>query len=520
MRRSISMIFLLGILCFMFEGCGAETMAGTSRDVDKSILLVENNDLILYNLGDETQYVIDDTYADGDISADLLSNHAYFSEDGYILAYYSQPGDTYQLNIVDWNEVCKNPENIEPLCIAENAELKFFQMTSSSIGYVADGKCFWYIVDEAQLEEIGIFDVANDYYAISDDGRSILIENAEGLQLYTYAEEKQLHKVYQNEETKLHHLTSDFSRILVSDQMWEQYWFLEYNGWQVSNEELTEEDRLSWGIEQGVDSTDYIGAQLRTDGSDYTSSRILNPDSPIVGRTKTEEAGVIQLFTDGLVPFDTSLQQLVGGGQTYDKTHSVFYVVDVSPKQGNKLYAYQLDKSLVVKETLVAERIKSWPIYDPGSGTVFYYELEEDETRTLCCVVDGDVEHPQRIIENAGFPVGQWKCIESGALQFDEGTGRVFCWLDRGEENIQHIGAMYEIKMNGTPTAECIADNTSVLSWGIQNGKLYYIGDYSDMGAGDLYVSNGTDVSIVKNDIQAVIVRSKHYSYYYKGMWW
>lgn len=523
MKKTIITILLIGMLCSSLCGCGTtgEQTDTVSKQSDSNmLLLIENNDLILYNQDDGSEYVIDDEYILGDASADLLSTRAYFSEDGDTLIYYSNPGDYYRLNILDWNTICKDPENIVPLLAVDRVELDGLQITSTSIGYVTNGNLHWYMINENCENNLGAFDYLNDYYYISEDGNSILIQNDTEIALCAY-DDMALHEAYQAKDVFVQAHSADLTEIVLATGLDREFHvtgtsLLEYDGWQATSSTLTEEDEISWGVATVHDtrllSTDRFGTS-RTDSSSFFSYKVTDPTHPVVGYSWNESEEVVELFTNGLVAFQTKLSGNFGE-QIFDPIHNLFYFIAGSPKKGWFLYAYSIEKNLIVEETQISDQIRTIA-FDPASGTLFFYETEEDDTYTLHCILDGNVLDPKKIIENAGYPFSQSVYTGNGALQFDESTGRIFCWTDNDYvDSVQHTGTIYEIVVDTDVNVEHIADQTNLISWGIQGSDLYYIGDCSDTFVGTLYRYDGKTKTAIKSGVQGIITASEHYAYY------
>lgn len=522
MKKVVVSILLLGILCSSLCGCGTtsdRTNTVSTQSNDDMLLLIQNNDLILFNQDEGTEYVIDDEYILGDASADLLSTRAYFSEDGNTLIYYSNPGDYYRLNILDWNEACANPENIVPVRAFDRVELDEFQITSESIGYVSYGNLHWYMISENENYELGTFDCLHDEYYISEDGNSILVDSDDTIHLYAY-DDASLHEAYQEADRFVYAYTADLTQIVLGTFLDFDFnvagtSLLEYDGWQATNNTLTDEQEISWGLATVYDTQLNSTSEYGRSRTDFcgSSNKVIDPTYPVIGWSWNESEEVTELFANGLVAFQTNLYGNFRN-KVFDPIHNLFYIDAGNPKKGFYLYVYSIEKNLIVEEIQISDQIQTMT-FDPATGTLFFYEEEEDDTYTLYCILDGNVLTPKKIIENAGYPFSQSGYTYNGALQFDEQTGRIFCWTDGPYDGgTQHTGAMYEITVDNDVTLEHIADQANLISWGIQGNDLYYIGDCSETFAGTLYRYDGETKTALKSGVQGIITNTEHYAYF------
>lgn len=555
--QRISYILMLAVILSTFAACGNPQATGdTIGSSDSMLLLVKNNALILYDTETSEEYVIDAAYTDDNTLASALCTRAQFSDDGEYVIYFSKPDDRYQLNIFDWADACVNPEDAVPTTIDYDVSLDNFQIAGDSIGYVSRSMLKWYSLEEQYGREIGYLE-GGEFY-ISETGELMLVhaygKNEDSITLFTFGAALGEYEIESGSDVSLLSYTTDLSEIVTWNDS--ELYLTKCDGATIIGSEtlLSQETLNEWGLNSPaipladantvcarpysadapttlllqdgeifplngqvqIYSTDKFRSENRSANRHYGSlyHELLNSDAPIIGFYCDDTESTEYIFTDDLTPFQTSLDGNFTDA-TYDPTHNILYWCAGSPKKGYSMYAYSIQNNRIVDETLISDKCKPYTMtFDSNSGTLFYFEKENDTDTgyTLHCILDGSISAPHQILSNVGSPLSQHTLTANGALQFEDGTGRVFCWTDVDED--LNTGTMYEIEIGKTPVTAKIGEHTSYMTYGTGADGLYYIGSYFQPYGGTLYRADGNSVTEVLPNVQGIIPTHTHHSNY------
>ena len=548
-KRVIAILICLSCIAGL-SACGKEAGLEESPDTDSWMLLVENDDLVLYNTETEAEFVIDTEFYqngndDASISAVSLSTLIKFTEDGRYFCYFSESGSACQLKAYDWTALCNDPGNTAPLLVVGNANPEAYQLAKDSIGYFNGQELHWYSFDlDTDWTLCDTFDIENCLFYIAEDGQTMLVsaydeyDNPE-TSLFKIRTAAELHE--DSYSGVLQTYTTDLSEIVIlaDSETCVDLITSESDGKAAQTTLLTLDEACSQGYDMDSLVVQYADARTiclnsglgwqdgtwvsmpgsicntdrfthkRADHTYYGSyySEIEASNHPIFGYYYDD--GTRYVFSDSLTPF-----QSAASGDTfyasYDSQHSILYTISGSPKKGGAMYANTVSNGSITNETMVSSNAK-FSVFDQTSGTLFYYEPEDAEanryTYTLYCITNGDTANPQKLLNGAGCPVNDYRFHE-GALQFEDNTGRILCWTEVDDDACS--GAMYLLNASGTAAAAKICDQASYQSWGSLGDHIYLIQTGSGGNAGTLCVYDGNSVTECKDGVQAVITPNNH----------
>lgn len=546
------------------------TLIPKLKPQNEPVVLVEDGALVYYDgLSDEEGITIDPDFgAVADLgslaasSAAYLSGEAQFSEDGDYL-YYLTDGDLMQVDLKQLNKagrkeaVTQIVSGITDFSVYHGIVVYTTLYRLNYDGYYAGA----YIPYEERDDEfLGYYDVAEDQTyvltkdpdkyciqpggcAVSEDGNYILFGEESTLYLYDtkthsdcmiaeYAEvfscTKDLTEIVYREGGSVYRTTLDNGEIENAECVFEleQNSFnhvsyadstavLYYEGDGYSETACVYKDGLKSSFGGPGTQTFFLPLSWTSVTSDtkYPLSELGN--SELWGVCLSEDKTT--LIDSNFHTFEASVVADQVMSFAWDDDHNILYVCFEVYHNGNngsysnELYAYTMEDGTIIDETRIATNCYEQICYAPASQSLFYYDNYDSINccGRLCAVVYGEFRY--ELVENAYAD-----CGSLDGLQFNSTNSQILCWADVCDR----VGTLYALDMDAPAPVTKLGTHVSMDTWGMYEGKILFIDNYSQNHGGTLYSYDGSSVEREREDIMAVISDANRYTYPEFGMFY
>lgn len=537
------------------------------KEQNDPILTVEDGALVYYDgLSDEEGITVDADYGVfGDFNevdateAAYRSCEAQFSEDGNYL-YYLADRDLMQ---IDLKALQKKGRREATTRIA--SDISDFSVYGDKVVYTT---CFsfefWgfgayaYVPEEERGNDfIGYYDVSeNQTYtitnypyspatiapggcAVSEDGKYILYGEDNSVYLYNtsthsvdtvargavvYHCSRDLRNIVYESDGKVYSVTLENGEVEDSECIFElsqddvevkyaDNTMVLYSGEDYDGTEIT-------GIYKDGITTTYREANTMTFLIPLNWSNNLTSDIkyPLSELGESELWGVklqrdkTYMIDSNFQLYETSFVAEYINSFAWDDDHSILYVcfevydedADTDSYYSNELYAFTMENGTIIDETHIATNCYDRICYAPASQSLFYYDDYDvmNGCGTLCAIVYGEFRY--ELVENA---YAEYDSLEG--LQFNTTNSYILCWADVSDR----VGTLYALDMEAPDPVTTLGTHVNMDSWGVYDGKILYIDNYSPKYGGTLCSFDGSSVERERENVMAVITDCTRYTY-------